>query len=91
MALPITMLTAEVKTQWGSNQLCIDVANCADLAFTLDCNTDHKGNRAFMELPRRYQTVRGAKQAAARLMGEPLDWKETAEWAELHEPKGLTT
>lgn len=80
MALPITMLTAEVKSQWGTDQLRIEVANCADLAFVLECNLDHKGNRSFMELPRRYQTVRGAKQAAARLVGERLDWKESAEW-----------
>lgn len=86
MALPITMLTAEVKTQWGRNQLCIEVANCADLPFTLDCNTDHKGNRAFMELPRRYQTLRGAK--AARLLGERPEWKETAAWAARYEQKG---
>ena len=85
MALPQTMLTAEVKTQWGRNQLCIEVANCADLAFFLDCDTDHKGNRFFMELPRRYQTLRGAKQAAARLLGERPDWKESPEWTARYE------
>ena len=85
MAMPQTMLTAEVKTQWGRNQLCIEVANCADSAFILDCDTDHRGNRSFMELPRRYQTLRGAKQAAARLIGERPDWQEAPEWAARYE------
>lgn len=89
MALPITMLTAEVKSQWGTAQLRIEVASTADLAFILDCNLDRKGNHTYMELPRRYQTVRGAKQAAARLIGERLEWKEAPEWAALHEQKGI--
>lgn len=88
MALPITMLTAEVKTRWGTDQLRIEVANTEDLAFILDSNLDHKGNHTYMELPRRYQTVRGAKQAAARLVGERLEWKEAPEWSALHEQKG---
>ena len=89
MALPVTMLTTEIKTRWGTDQLRIEVDNTADLAFVLECNLDHKGNRSYMELPRRYQTLRGAKQAAARLVGERLEWKETAEWAASHEQKGV--
>lgn len=29
---------------------------------------------AWLELPRSYQTARGAKLAAARIIGEPVQW-----------------
>ena len=68
------LFTAQVDR----NQLRIEVANRADLAFTLDCNRTYTGSPAFLELPRRYQTARGAKLAAARLIGEPLEWSAAA-------------
>ncbi|NWA11975.1 hypothetical protein [Pseudomonas gingeri] len=60
--------------QVGMNELRIELSNKADMAFTLDCNRTRTGSPAYLELPRRYQTARGAKLAAARLIGEPLDW-----------------
>ena len=59
---------------FGLNELRIEVANKADLAFTLTCNRTRTGNMAWMELPRSYQTARGAKLAAARIVGEPVQW-----------------
>jgi hypothetical protein len=69
-----TLFTAEV----GRDQLRIDVANRFDLPFTLDCNLQRNGSPAYLELPRRYQTVRAAKAAAARLLGAGLEWKPAA-------------
>lgn len=40
----------------------------------LDCSRDYKGNSHYLELPRRYKTARGARQAAALLAGEKLNW-----------------
>ena len=60
-------------------QLRIAVGNRADLPFTLDCDTDRRGSPYYLELPRRYQTARGAKLAAARIVGEPLTWTEPSE------------
>lgn len=65
------LFTAQVDR----NELRIEVANKVDLAFTLDCNRLRNGSPAYLELPRRYQTARGAKLAAARLIGEPLEWR----------------
>lgn len=62
----------------SNDELHIEVANRFDRPFTLGCNLDHRGSKAYLELPRRYQTVRGAKSAAARLLGGGLDWKAPA-------------
>lgn len=40
----------------------------------LDCSYDRKGMRHYIELPRVYKTPRGARQAAALLAGEKLNW-----------------
>lgn len=42
----------------------------------LDCNTERIGSRIFIELPRGFRTVRGARQAAALMTGERLAWRE---------------
>jgi hypothetical protein len=69
-----TLFTAEV----GRDQLRIDVANRFDRPFTLDCNLQRNGSPTYLELPRRYQTVRAAKAAAGRLLGAGLEWKSVA-------------
>lgn len=74
-----TLFVAEVKVGGLSRQLRIEVANRADLAFTLDCSLDNRGSPVYLELPRRYQTARGAKLAAARIVGEPLKWTQPQE------------
>ncbi|MFJ3487086.1 hypothetical protein ACIPL1_27260 [Pseudomonas sp. NPDC090202] len=66
-----TLFTAQV----GSDELRIEVGNRFDLPFTLDCNLQRNGSPVYLELPRRYQTVRAAKAAAARLLGAGLEWK----------------
>ncbi len=40
----------------------------------LACSRDYKGNSKYMELPRTYKTPRGARQGAALLTGEKLEW-----------------
>jgi hypothetical protein len=60
----------------------IEVANRADLAFTLTCDRARNGSMIWLELPRRYQTARGAKLAAARIVGEPLQWSAPGEAAQ---------
>ena len=62
----------------GSDELRITVSNRFDKPFTLECNRDRRGSPIFMELPRLYQTVRGAKAAAAKLLGGGLEWKLAA-------------
>ncbi len=59
----------------GRDVLYIRVANRSDKPFTLDCNLDSRGSHAYLELPRHYQTLRGAKSAAAKLFGGGLEWK----------------
>lgn len=44
--------------------------------FTLDCGWRRNGTKQFMELPRLYRTERGARQAAALIAGERLEWRE---------------
>lgn len=46
--------------------------------FTLDCGWQRNGTKQFIELPRMYRTERGARQAAALLAGERLEWQEAA-------------
>lgn len=48
--------------------------------FCLDCpySPYKAGGKEFIELPRRYRTERGAKQAAALLTGERLTWAPAA-------------
>lgn len=60
----------------GGNELRIEAANCFDRPFRLDCNLDYRGSPVYLELPRRYQTVRGAKSAAAKLLGSGLEWTD---------------
>ncbi|WP_020191007.1 hypothetical protein [Pseudomonas putida] len=59
----------------GGDNLYIRVANRFDKPFTLDCNLDRRGSPAYLELPRHYQTLRGAKSAAAKLFGGGLEWR----------------
>ncbi|MFJ3685517.1 hypothetical protein [Pseudomonas sp. NPDC090208] len=73
--IPATIDRPLFTAQVDSDELRIEVGNRTDLAFTLTCNLRRNGSPAFLELPRRYQTVRGAKLAAAKLMGERLEWK----------------
>ncbi|QIB09012.1 hypothetical protein GZ982_30150 (plasmid) [Pseudomonas fluorescens] len=64
------LFTAKV----GINEMRIEAVNSSHKGIVLTCNTGYKGDMAWLELPRRYDTVRGAKLAAARIVGEPLDW-----------------
>lgn len=66
----------------GSDELRIEVANRFDTPFTLDCNLDRRGSPVYLELPRRYESVRAAKSAAARLLGGGLEWKAPDSYAE---------
>jgi len=59
----------------GGDNLYIRVANRFDKPFTLDCTLDRRGSPAYLELPRHYQTLRGAKSAAAKLFGGGLEWR----------------
>lgn len=67
----------------GSDELRIEAANRFEKPFTLECNLDRRGSRVYLELPRSYQTVRGAKSAAARMLGSGLDWKPPAPIADV--------
>jgi hypothetical protein len=67
----------------GTNELRIEAANRFEKPFTLECNLDRRGSRVYLELPRSYQTVRGAKSAAARMLGSGLDWKAPAPIADI--------
>lgn len=40
----------------------------------LDCGRNRRGDPHYIELPRTYKTPRGARQAAALLAGEKLNW-----------------
>lgn len=44
--------------------------------FYLDCGFDSSGSKAYYELPRGYKTERGARQGAALLTGENLNWSK---------------
>lgn len=44
--------------------------------FLLDCGFDNNGRKAFNELPRVYNTIRGAKLQAAVLTGETIKWSK---------------
>jgi hypothetical protein len=59
----------------GRSELRIEAENRFMKPFTLECNLERNGSRAFLELPRSYQTVRGAKSAANRLFGGGLEWE----------------
>jgi hypothetical protein len=43
----------------------------------LDSGSDRCGGKQYMELPRAYKSLRGAKQGAALLTGEKLTWSAT--------------
>lgn len=49
----------------------------SQLPFMLDCSWSRTGTKRFIELPRMYRTERGARQAAALLSGQHLEWLET--------------
>lgn len=74
----MTKTTLVAKVQMGLERidLRIEVANRPDLAFTLACNDNRRGSPALSELPRRFQTLRGAQQSARLLIGEKIDWKD---------------
>lgn len=60
----------------GSDQLRIELNEPGSgNPITLNCNVRYNGNPAWLELPRQYASVRGAKQAAARLVGGGLRWE----------------
>src|SRR5690554_2673212 len=42
--------------------------------FELTCGFNERGTYQYPELPRSYKSLRGAKQAAARITGEELKW-----------------
>ena len=71
-----TLFIAQVMVGGLTRMLRIKVGNRSDLAFTLECSLDGRGSPIYLELPRRYQTARGAKLAAARIVGEPLKWMQ---------------
>jgi hypothetical protein len=73
-----TLFVAKVEAQGLGAELRILVDNGLDLPFTLEGDSDYRGTAYFMELPRNYQTARGAKLAAARIYGAPLKWVESA-------------
>jgi hypothetical protein len=64
-----------VTNEGSADELRIEVANRSVKPFTLECNHDRRGNRVYLELPRSYQTVKGAKSAAARIAGSGLEWR----------------
>ncbi|WP_153785375.1 hypothetical protein [Pseudomonas sp. EMN2] len=60
----------------GCKQLRIELNGRVDgLPFTLDCSRLLNGSPAWLELPRRYASVLGAKQGAARLIGGGVQWQ----------------
>lgn len=69
------MSTTLFVSKIGFDELRIEVSHRIDKPFTLECNLDRRGSSVYLELPRRYQTVRGAKSAAARIVGSGLEWK----------------
>lgn len=64
-------------------EIRIEVSISKTLPFVLECDTDHRGNRLYMELPRSYSTLAGAKIAAANFVGDRLIWLEPAHKREL--------
>jgi len=59
----------------SGHQLYIERRLSIDDRYYLDCSSDYKGSKHYLELPRGYKTLRGAKQAAALLIGEKLQWE----------------
>lgn len=53
-----------------------DIIFDSDRPFTLTCNLDGRGGLIFLELPRSYKSLNGAKIAASRLGGGGLEWLE---------------
>jgi hypothetical protein len=73
--MPAVIRTATTKQD---EQFDIVLAPADRYPFTLECGWRRNGTRQFIELPRTYRTERGARQAAALLAGESLEWKEPA-------------
>jgi hypothetical protein len=71
----------------GCNQLRIELHNRSHLPFTLTCSTRHNGSPAWLELPRRYASARGAKLAAASIIGSGIKWHAVSEQPETGEGK----
>lgn len=60
----------------GGQQLRIELNGRGDgLPYTLDCSRRLNGSPAWLELPRRYASERGAKLAASRLIGAGVQWE----------------
>lgn len=74
--MAMTMLVAKVQMGREHIDLRIEMDNRPDLAFTLVCNDNRRGSPALSELPRRFQTLRGAQQSARLLIGEKIDWQD---------------
>ncbi|MBI6727139.1 hypothetical protein YA0089_26355 [Pseudomonas viridiflava] len=56
----------------------IEVSLSKVLPFVLECDTDYRGTRLHLALPRSYRTLAGAKIAAAKFVGDTLIWLEPA-------------
>lgn len=69
-----TLFTA--KAGLNEMHIVLDV-RCAK-RFELNCNFSRDGRRAWGELPRRYDTLKGARLGAARIAGQPLAWERVA-------------
>lgn len=71
--MPTVLCTARTKND-DCSEIFFDPLSRSP--FTLDCRWTRQGSKQFIELPRMYRTARGARQAAALLAGESLDWKD---------------
>lgn len=81
--MPSVLCTARTKSD-DCFEIVFDPSSRSP--FTLDCGWTRQGSKQFIELPRMYRTARGARQAAALLAGESLDWKEPVP-SELSKPE----
>ena len=62
-------------------QMRIEVS-ISKLPFVLECDTDRRGTRLYLQLPRSYRTLAGAKVAASKFAGESLLWLEPIKQAD---------
>ncbi|VWC49533.1 hypothetical protein BLA13014_07603 [Burkholderia aenigmatica] len=63
-----------VTTTEEGHPLWLETRQGRDTVF-LDCGTRRNGDRHYLELPRGFKTARGARQAAALMLGERLTWR----------------
>lgn len=75
--------TKLARTNGGAAQeLWIEGGHGGVHPFALDCGWDGKGGKQFIELPRYFSSLRGAKHSAALLTGEKLIWTVPGNTAE---------